>query len=298
MKKILKISLLCISLMFLTSGCMKINYDMTINRNKSIDFSALSAYLEDLGENESIFSKEEMEELSKKGVTVSDYKEDGYVGYRLFKHFDNIDDVSDKENVTNNIEDFFDEKPQKTYFFKIEKGFLKNKYKAYFDVSNMNMSLDNLEESINDVDSENVDTTDTMDTVESAENENIDVLNNMDFSNMMTGMEAKFVVRLPYKNISNNATNVSSDGKTLTWDFITNQNLKTIEFEFEIWDQTIMYIGILLVVLIVIAIIASIVNRPKKVVTSEEEFQKQLNISTMGDPEEIDDVLGTNMVNK
>jgi len=47
-----------------------------------------------------------------------------------------------------------------------------------------------------------------------------------------TNLEAKVIVKLPVKSISNNATSVSADGKTLTWD-LKNNGTENIDFEFK-----------------------------------------------------------------
>ena len=50
-----------------------------------------------------------------------------------------------------------------------------------------------------------------------------------------------FSLTLPKASISNNATTVSEDGKTLTWNLVSG-NISTIEFEFEfpsIFHETI-----------------------------------------------------------
>lgn len=51
------------------------------------------------------------------------------------------------------------------------------------------------------------------------------------YQQMGAAFELKFVLELPSKPISHNATDVSSDGKTLTWDLLT---AKDIEVEFKL----------------------------------------------------------------
>ena len=50
------------------------------------------------------------------------------------------------------------------------------------------------------------------------------------YSSSMELFEFKFVVSLPVKPVSNNADEVSADGKTLTWDL--SKGAKDIEFKF------------------------------------------------------------------
>lgn len=69
------------------------------------------------------------------------------------------------------------------------------------------------------------------------------------------GIEMKFVVTLPNEAISNNATKVSDDGKTLTWNLLdsTSQN---ISFEFSFKDNTLLYVGIILGIIVLVSVIA------------------------------------------
>ena len=79
-------------------------------------------------------------------------------------------------------------------------------------------------------------------------------------------MEFSYIVNLPEKALTNNATNVSSDGKTLTWSLMQSQ-MSNIEFSFELKNMTnyyILYGGIAAAVIIVIIIIISIIKKGKK----------------------------------
>ena len=70
----------------------------------------------------------------------------------------------------------------------------------------------------------------------------------------------KYIVNLPNKAISHNATEVSEDGKTLTWDL--TQNLDTISYEFTFSNNTVMYI--IIGVLVVCAVVAFVLLNKKK----------------------------------
>ena len=78
--------------------------------------------------------------------------------------------------------------------------------------------------------------------------------------------DMQFVVTLPNEAISNNANSVSEDGKTLTWNF--NSDNETIEFEFSFISKYIIYAAIgviaLLVLIIIIVIIRKIMKKGKK----------------------------------
>ena len=70
----------------------------------------------------------------------------------------------------------------------------------------------------------------------------------------------KYIVNLPNKAISHNATEVSEDGKTLTWDL--TQSLDTISYEFAFSNNTVMYI--IIGVLVVCAVVAFVLLNKKK----------------------------------
>lgn len=143
-----------------------------------------------------IFSEEDKAEIEKKGyqVETSLDKDNFKLKIIMSRHFNNIDEVSvaEKDILTLKEED-----KDKIIFVKTDK----NTYKSY------NVSI--------------------QDTVSNGTN---DLENNM--SELTKNIKMIYKVSLPSKAISNNATSVSSDNKTLTWDSsITKANSK-IEFEF------------------------------------------------------------------
>lgn len=77
--------------------------------------------------------------------------------------------------------------------------------------------------------------------------EDIEIIENNDVNNIMT-----FVVNLPKKSISNNASRISDDGKTLTWIFNENNKNNIIEFTFDINNKSHLYLIIELFALIII----------------------------------------------
>ena len=236
MKKGLKLLALAF-VMLLFSGCVKYKVDMTINNDKSMDLKMTTAMLDSVksyfGEQTSD-SEETKEQAKKNGFEVEDYKneEEGYSGYTVKKHYNNIDDLSSTEDITANIS--VDGKDEK--LFKVTKGFLGNTYKATFK-SEEGSSMSSQMDSYKDNDS---------------------------YKEYMKGMELKFVINLPSKAKSNNATNVSNDGKTLEWDLT---QASSIEFEFEMANTTnwiIVIGGICAVVAIVICVAAMVLKKKKE----------------------------------
>lgn len=143
-----------------------------------------------------IFSEEDKAEIEKKGyqVETSLDKDNFKLKIIMSRHFNNIDEVSvaEKDILTLKEED-----KEKIIFVKTDK----NTYKSY------NVSI--------------------KDTVSSGTN---DLENNM--SELTKNIKMIYKVSLPSKAISNNATSVSSDNKTLTWDSSIAKANSNIEFEF------------------------------------------------------------------
>ena len=236
------IKLLALSfVMLLFTGCVKYNVDMTINSDKSMDFKLTTAMADSVksyfGEQTSDGEKDK-EEAKNNGFDVEDYKEDGYTGYTVKKHYNNIDDLSTTEDVTANIST--NDKDVK--LFKINKGFLSTTYKATFK----------------------------SDSADSITSQTQSYKDNESYKEYMKGFEVKFVVNLPSKAKSNNATNVSNDGKTLEWDLTQTPN---VEFEFEMTNTTNLIIVIVAAIVVIggaICVVAFVLKKKKDETVSVE----------------------------
>lgn len=242
MKKIIKY--LCVlSLVFLLSGCYKINTTMKINKDKSMDFemiyaidsNAMDSFSKNFSDldttketimsdekkvdnndndltskeennDQETISKEDFEKLKEAGFNITEYElnENDHLwkGVKITKHYDNIDDVSKETEKVNAIisgQDTENYTIDDAQFFSKKNGV----YKAslVFDFSN--------EESKDD---------------------------SIDLSSLQSMFDIKYILILPVKTISNNATNVSEDGQTLTWNLdVTKKN--TVNYEFKDWNS-------------------------------------------------------------
>ncbi len=238
MKKGIKLfSILFISLLF--SGCVKVNYEMSINNDKSMDMSIIMAYSKQLSEmsntNTDDTNSDESENTDNNytktaqsnGYSVEDYDDGNYKGYLLKKHFNNIDDLSTDLDVKANISYSSDSK----YLFKIKKGFFKNTYVANFKIADNNSYTES--------------------------NYNDSIKNSMDL---------KFIVNLPNKAISNNATSIENDSKKLIWDYAKKDN-DIISFEFSVYNtlNIIILIGSITLLIIIFIIIIIVIKKKKKV---------------------------------
>lgn len=80
---------------------------------------------------------------------------------------------------------------------------------------------------------------------------------------MMSSMDLKYIVNLPYKAVSSNATQKSNEDKTLTWDLTTLKENENIKFEFYIYNITNILIGVGVIVVVLIIVILLIVKSKK-----------------------------------
>lgn len=274
MKKITKIIAIIIMMIMMT-GCVKFNANMDIKKDKSMDYSIIYAVDTTYFGDKALFDEEDKKELAKKGFKLEEYADGNMKGFKITKKIINIDLVSTNENAKYSLSGLLSSTNESdviknAYLFKVEKGFLKNKYKATFDFSTSDSTLNNSDEEDNyqtnndlspdlqyDFDTEITDDS----TSETTEGD----LSNFDMSSM-TSMDLSFNVTLPYPAISNNATSATENNKNLKWS-LSSDEVSKIEFEFELYNMTNIYItfaAAIVVVVIVIIIICTIKNNKIK----------------------------------
>ena len=285
------------------TGCVKYKNTMTINNDKSMIFEGsylISDKLLETSDSTTFFSEENKKALEERGVKVSEKKENNYTGIAVSKKYDNIDKISNENGKEVTISDYFKEDFDDSILFKVEKGFLKNKYTANFKYDSNVGTGDGGDTSTSQALTENdkkLAVTDDLTTTTPSTGEEATTPSTGDdtttpddgtttpttpttpdttepgdsgFDSDIMGlageMEFNYVVNLPEKALTNNATNVSNDGKTLTWSLMQSQ-ISNIEFSFELKNMTnyyILYGGIAAAVIIVIIIIISLIKKGKK----------------------------------
>ena len=218
-----KIKYLIVALfLILLTGCSSYDMSMSINKNKSMDLSI----------NIVSTSKEEIskyvdslkEKYESNDFKVEEFTRDNNYGIRITKHYDNIDNNSFAERT-----DKFD---------------LLYLYNNDYDKS--------IETKIFNVDK-------GFASNRYAANFFVDLTNkDTDLSNT----NVTFVVYLPKGNVSNNASSVSEDGNTLTWN-ITNKGRTDIEFVFELgsYDTIYFVVAIFIAIFLVFSIISAILSK-------------------------------------
>lgn len=285
------------------TGCVKYKNTMTINNDKSMIFEGsylISDKLLETSDSTTFFSEENKKALEERGVKVSEKKENNYTGIAVSKKYDNIDKISNENGKEVTISDYFKEDFDDSVLFKVEKGFLKNKYTANFKYDSNVGPGDSGDTSTSQALTENdkkLAVTDDLTTTTPSTGEEATTPSTGDdtttpddgtttpttpttpdttepgdsgFDSDIMGlageMEFNYVVNLPEKALTNNATNVSNDGKTLTWSLMQSQ-ISNIEFSFELKNMTnyyILYGGIAAAVIIVIIIIILLIKKGKK----------------------------------
>lgn len=265
--KILKV-LLVVIMAFTLSGCVKFNQTMEIKKDGTMNYNLIYAANKSLLQGQdNIFEEDDIKQLQEKGFTVTDYEDDKMKGVTISRNGILVDSISsdDKNAVYELTSVVSDDKKDNSKLFYVKKGFLKNTYVANFkfdsssasDRSNINMrNEDGKEDDFTKDDMTSEDIFDTTDDGSDSTDNDSDMSALMD--QYMKNMDLKFIVKLPYAAISNNATTKSSDNKELTWDLTKITKNDSIKFEFSLYNVTnivILVAGVVLVVAVVFFII-------------------------------------------
>lgn len=270
--------------LLLMTGCVKYDATMDIKKDKSMDFIITYALDSSIFGDESILKDEDIAKLKEEGFTIKDYSDNNMKGYTLSKSISNIDSVSTSNSNEYDLTGMLGS-DNNNYIFKVDKGIFKNKYTAImkFDSKEEESNLPSDDQDLIDVTSEedNVveDTTD-----EDSDIALFDDSTNTDFSSLYDNISLTFNVKLPYSAISNNATKTEEYNRVLTWNLKYNDT-ESIEFVFELYNFTNVYIGlgVLLVLLILIIVLASITTKKRKnlapIKKKEEEVKKEVSPS-------------------
>lgn len=248
MKKSCKV--LCLMLIvFMMSGCVKANIDMSINKDKSMKLSVTSAVDQSLLQqygSEGLMDEETKNEAENNGFKVDEYSDGSMKGYTLSKKFKNIDDISSDKKVNFDLEKLMSE--ENAQIFTVKQGFFKNTYTVTME---------------NNTSSELESQMDFGDSTTYGQDNSMDFSSNIDLSSISSNMDMKFNVTLPYKAIKSNATSTENDGKKLVWDLM-NQNLQNIEFQFELYNMNNVYLTAGIAAAIIIIIVIVIISKKRK----------------------------------
>lgn len=243
----------CFAVIVLTTGCVKFNSTMDIKKDKSMDFSIIYAIDTSVFGNEDILDEENKKDLTDSGYKVEKYKDGNMSGYTLSLSISNIDLVSDDKSVEYSLSNILEDSKEDKKIFQVKKGLIKNTYTANFKFDSSDSDLSN--DTGSDSTSDDLDSWD----IEGDSDTNWDNF----ISSTTSSMDLSFTVNLPYRALSNNATQVSDDSKNLIWS-LSNEETENIQFVFELYNYTnLIMIGVI-ILLIVAGILYLIVFRKKK----------------------------------
>ena len=167
------------------------------------------------------------EELEDAGYTVSRYNEDGFKGYKVSKTFSNIEDITYGDIF------YSEENSELMAQTTTESSTTINNNEPIFTKDGNNYKF------------------------------NFPIEDTGELSSMGVVFDMQLVVTFPNKPESHNATSVSEDGKTLTWNLLSLDG--DAEATFALNDNLVMYIAIGVAILLVLIIIVLVVkNKGKK----------------------------------
>ena len=261
-----KIKILCIiSMMFLLTGCVKLNMNMDIKNDKSMDLSILYAVDTTVLGEEELLKEEDIAEYKEAGFEVKDYSEGNYKGITLKKHVKNIDKIS-KTTGTVSFNIMGSSNDEDDSMFTVKKGFFKNVY-------TLKMESDSTGEMTNGIDDSDgrkalEDEDDTLlgdypsdDSLLDDYSDDGYTFDDVDYTQYLSQMDLSLVVNLPNKPISHNATNVSNDGKSLTWNLATQQ--EDVELTFALYNLSNIFVCVIGIVVVVVGVVLVIAKSGK-----------------------------------
>ena len=260
MRKLRSVVVLLVVTLLLT-GCVKYNVNMEIRKDKSMNFEMIYAMNSSLLQGKDVFDEKELKEIKDKGFKVEKYDKDNMKGFTISREIKNIDYISSSDAKEYSLSAITKKGDQKV--FKVKKGLFKNKYTANlkFDSSDSKMSNGNSNSQFREEDDDDDLLIDSKDDDLDLDTDDSDLdldTDDYDYSSMMSGMDMSINVKLPYKALSNNATEVTNDGKDLKWN-LTTSGAQSIDFEFELYNMTTIYICIALGVVLLVGVIVLIV---------------------------------------
>ena len=278
MKKSFKV--LCLMLVaFMMSGCMKFNMNMDINSDKSMNLELIVAFANEMmgSSNETNMDNSEIQKLKDNGFNVEEYSDDTMTGYTISTKINNIDDVSTEKDTMFNLNDIFNGE-KLSDIFTVKKGFLKNTYIVKIGEEESTDMTNEIEDDLNSTYSD----------------DSLLATDDADLSMLLNSMDINFTINLPYKAISSNATNTENDGKTLVWQPTSASNSSSnIEFSFELYNMTNIYLMVGIVILIIVIIIILIVKHCKKTKSNKSSLNSQKNEPTLNNENVITHVTPT-----
>lgn len=236
MKKVLSLVTIMIILLIMLTGCVNVNYEVTLNKDGTADIAYVygfqKEFLEQMETTAEDMTSDMKESAEASEYEIETYSDDEVEGFKAKKHVENLSDISleeafGSENVTDSEENQF----------KVEKKGLKTVYSQ-----NAKIDLSNMDETTTSV------------------------------------VTMKYTVNLPVKVGKNNASEVSEDGRKLTWN-LTAGEVNEINFEASSSNPILIsaIIAILIVIVVIVVTLAIKRSKKNKEKTVEIETKEQNN---------------------
>ena len=243
MKRIKNIFVILISILLL-NGCVKNSNTMTINKDKSMLFET-EVLVSDSIDNNNIDSSI-LKEYESHGLKITTVKEEKYSGYKISRKFSNIDNISSDSLNKINVNDILTQEEKDLKVFKMSHSFLKDTYSVSIEYEfNVKDKDKYYKEPITVSDNDEEDLTELNKTAE-----------------LSSEMDFRFVVNLPSKSISNNAS--SENENTLIWNIKPENGKTNIDFSFSIYNlKSIIILGVAGISLIVCLVVVLVLIKKK-----------------------------------
>lgn len=231
MRKVLSLIAVMAILLVALTGCVSVNYEVTLNKDGTADVAYIYGFekemLEQLGASAEDMTSDMKANAETSNYQIEAYSDDKIEGFKAKKHIENLSELSLEDAFgSENVKDSEENK------IKIEKKGSKTVYSqnASIDLSEMDESTESM-------------------------------------------VTMKYVIKLPVKVGENNASEVSEDGKTLTWNLKAGET-NEISFEAESNYLTTIIMISIAVLLVIIILIVVFLNKGKKNKKSDELVDK------------------------
>ena len=231
MKKVLLLSMVFIISVML-AGCVKWNTNINIHSDGTADLTQVVGLAKQIANNPEIMGDNQVlpdnkkSQLEKQGYTVQKFTDDKYVGYKLKKHYNNVDDLLKTNLIKDNKDQQVDVKVT------VDKGIFKNVTSMKGTIM-LSMKNDN---SSNDIGSGMA-------------------------SAILSNAELQFSVTLPNKAIANNADNVN--GNTYEWNLQMDKK-KDVSLSVETPNRTNIIIAIVIGLIVILSFVGIFISRRKQ----------------------------------
>lgn len=286
MKNNLKAITILLFAMVMLSGCIKVNTTVDIKSDGKADLGVIFAYNKAMAESDNENGttttvgdmSQSIEKLNEQGIEAEEYNDGNFVGLKIIKNDIELDNLN--EEYTKMMESLGTNQASQSTTDLIDVQKDKDEYTIVIKNNTQMSELENqagslggnTEDSSNDIEGNSGEQGNEWDNMVDQDSNSKQMMNMMKAS----GAEVKFTVTLPTKCIESNATEVSEDGKTLSWDLLSD-NLDEIRLTFKLGNGILGIIIKVIVVIIGIVLIAAIIIGVTKILKRKPKNDTDIN---------------------